>query len=109
MGLLKHAAMEQEERHSALVSEMTDVAVEAEVFARCEFHECVWETGQPEEDAYTLAEDKFSRGELRNDFRSRQELRDAVRDAIQDAYWGGCPHDCPNSPGWAEEPPVSVQ
>ena len=109
MGQIEHAVTEQEERHNALVGEATDIAIEAEVLERCEFHGCVWVTGHPEEDAYTLAEAKFSRGELRNDFRSQQELKDAIRDAIQEAYLGGCPRDCPNSPGWEEEPPAQAQ
>ena len=69
MGQAKKEMMRREELHL----QATEIAVDAGVLRRCEWHEdVVLDTGGDPSDAYRLGNARFSRGEA-GDFRSRRE------------------------------------
>ena len=79
-------------RLEALSLEARDIAVEAGVLLRCEYHpDFVWEHGADNEDAYKLANARFTRGEILTPCNSRRELTDAIKNAIEEAGIFGCP------------------
>lgn len=77
--------------HDYQLEVATDIAVEAGVLSRCEYHEeIVLDNETDHADAYKLANWKFSHGELRNMFETRREMTDAIQEAIENAGSFGC-------------------
>jgi Bacteriophage lambda ea8.5-related domain len=83
-------AKEQMLHHQDQIAVATDIAVEAGVLSRCEFHDTVLDNETEPTDAYKLANWKFSHGKLRDAFETRREMTDAVQEAIQDSSSFGC-------------------
>lgn len=88
MGLTKRWMESQEAKRE----EATDIAVQAGVLERCEFHkDIVYDTfGDPTE-AYKLAKAKFAAGELQENYKSLQELTDKIKEVIEESS-SSCPH-----------------
>lgn len=77
--------------HDYQLEVATDIAVEVGVLSRCEYHaDIVLDNETEHTDAYKLASWKFSRGELRDVFKTRKEMTDAIQEAIQNAGSFGC-------------------
>lgn len=60
------------------------IAVEADVLERCEFHEIAYEGNEEIESAYKLGNCKFSSGELSDTFESRREMTDYIQEVVAD-------------------------
>jgi hypothetical protein len=79
-------------RHQDQLVEATEIAVQAGVLKRCEFHDdIVWDVFGDHAEAYKIGNARFTAGELRADFRSRRELTDAIKAAIEHSGVSGCP------------------
>jgi hypothetical protein len=77
--------------HDYQLAVATDIAVEAGVLSRCEFHEdIVLDNLEDPSGAYKLGNYKFSKGVLRDVFETRTQMTDAIKEAIQDAGPFGC-------------------
>ena len=88
MGQVKNEMMRQQD----LVVHGTEIAVQAGVLQRCEYHsDIVWDRMGDHSDAYRLGNSLYTRGRLTDTFRSRREMTDAIQSAIQDAGADGCP------------------
>lgn len=71
MGAMKEEMM----RREALLEEATAIAVQAGVLTRCEYHaDIVWDNFGEHEDAYRIANARYSAGEIRTPVESRREL-----------------------------------
>lgn len=87
MGLTKRW-MESEE---AKREEATNIAVAAGVLERCDFHEeIVCDMFGDPTDAYKLANYRFTRDQLQEDYKSPRELTDKIQEAIEESS-DGCP------------------
>lgn len=77
--------------HDYQLEVATDIAVEAGVLRRCEYHDDIVLDNEIEHtDAYKLANWRFSHGQLRDVFKTRKEMTDAIQETIQSAGSFGC-------------------
>jgi hypothetical protein len=75
--------MEQQEQQHAVGEQ---IAIEAGVLKRCEFHGEVYDAETLDHTpAYKLGNYKFTKGELKGMFDDRREMTDAIQAAIKDA------------------------
>lgn len=80
MGYEKRKMEERENQRDVA----TQIAVEAGVLNRCEFHEEVWDAlAGDNTPAYKLGNYKFSKGELAGVFSDRREMTDAIDAAVE--------------------------
>lgn len=80
------------EREEAKREEAKDIAVEAGVLKRCEFHDdIILDVFGDHSEAYKLANKKFSASKLREEYASRRELTDKIKEEIEDSS-DGCPY-----------------
>ncbi len=94
MGLAKKEMMRQEQ--ARLVA--TEIAIEAEVLRRCEYHDdTVLDDGGDPVDAYRLGNAKFSSGET-GIFESRREMTDLIKEEIE---WAS--DECSSCSKWRDE------
>jgi hypothetical protein len=77
--------MELREQQHAVA---TQIAVEAEVLARCEYHGEVWNNYGDKESAYKLANYKFTNNQLTEIFTERAEMTDIIKKVIEEAGIG---------------------
>jgi hypothetical protein len=81
MGATKRLMEKREEQYHVSVG----IALQAKVLQACEFHADIIFDGSNEiEDAYKLANYKFSKGEMTGVFESRTEMTDSIKHAVQD-------------------------
>jgi len=85
MGMTKELMLEMQARQD--IAE--NIAVEAKVLSRCEWHRYAYQGDWDYTAAYMLGNRKYSHGELPGTFHSRREMTDAIKDAVDNA-----PLDC---------------
>jgi hypothetical protein len=81
MSFAKRQLEHQEQQQSIAVN----IAVEAGVLERCEYHGIAVEAGVDPDPAYELANARFTSGALTGVFDDRHEMNDAIKSAIEDA------------------------
>lgn len=82
MSFAKRMIEEREQQHSVAV----EIAIEAGVLARCEYHDEVYDTLSGDNTpAYKLGNHKLSAGKLGGVFSSPREMTDAVKAAVENA------------------------
>jgi hypothetical protein len=62
-----------------------ELAVDAGILKRCEWHEFVYQDDWDLERAYRLAAWRFKRGEVPGPFYSQRDVTDAIKAAVEDA------------------------
>ena len=73
-----------EEKEAKLCIAM-QIALEAGVLKKCEFHEnCNYAGGEEIENAYKLANHKYSNGEFKDVFKNRREMTDIIKEVVED-------------------------
>ncbi len=87
MGQMKRHWEEQQDK----LPEVVDIAVEGGAVARCDYHGVVYDHGGDPAGAYRIANSRFTKGTLLNDYDSWSELADMIKGVIEDAAIE-CPH-----------------
>lgn len=82
MGYYKQ--LEEQNQHKREIA--IQIAIEAEVLERCEYHEeCTFEGGVDISEAYKLGNKKFTNGELLDIFESRREMTDLIKEVVEES------------------------
>jgi len=62
------------------------IAIEAEVMDTCEVHGTAFVTGLEVENAYRVANARYSSGQYHDVFASRREMTDAIKRVVDNSY-----------------------
>lgn len=83
--------------HQRELAEAMEIAIDAGVLQRCEFHShCVYAGNAEIVDAYKLGNFRFSNGELSGAFASRTAMTECIKEVVHDSggatSCGACAH-----------------
>ncbi len=84
-------AKQMMEEHEGKLGVAMELALEANVLEKCEYHDdCIYAGSEDIESAYKLGNYKLSNGELEAVFKDRREMTDLVKEVVEDHQGDEC-------------------
>ena len=87
------------ERRVDQESVAVEIALDAKVLRKCEYHGTLMGGGTEIETAYRLANARFSAGQQHGNFDDRREMTDAIKKAVED----NSPDECYDCERWKDD------
>jgi len=95
MSFIKRLIERQEEQLDVAI----EIALDARVLRKCEYHGTLM-AGDPDiQAAYRLGNARFTAGQYRGDFDDRREMTDAIKKAVED----NSPDECYSCERWNDD------
>lgn len=88
MGIAKQSLLNHEHKRNIAI----EIAVEAGVLERCEYHnDAVFRGTEEITEAYKLGNIRFTEGEVSNKFNGRREMTDIIKEVVEEDPADECP------------------